>query len=244
MNIVEKLTTIAQNEELVYEAGKKTQLDEFWDYYQDNGKRDNYSYAFYGSGWRGSTFNPKYNISPSAATDMFRFFNQDGCPGRGGTPVDMATVLKNNNVCLDLSNLKGTTGRYLFYFSGISKLPKLDMSGITNFQYCFKYSAIESIEKLTISETATFDECFADCAKLKHIIISGTIGNDISFSSSPMLDKESIQSIIAALSKTATGKTLTLSKTAVNNSFTENEWIALISSKSNQYNGSWTISLI
>lgn len=239
MSISEKLTTIVQNEEKVFKAGKKAQYDEFWDNFQNNGNRTNYTSGFYGVAWNEKTFNPKYSIVPSNGTDMFRFFNQRG------TPVDIVKILSQNNINLDLCNLVGgTVGRYLFYFSGIKTLPELNMSKITNFQYCFKYSSIKDIEKLIVSEAATFDQCFSDCTELEHIIFEGTIGNDISFSSSPLLDKESIQSIIAALSETATGKTLTLSKTAVNNCFTEDEWISLIFSKSNQYNGFWTISLV
>ena len=39
MSIAEKLITIAENEERVYESGKKAAYDRFWDVYQQNGNR-------------------------------------------------------------------------------------------------------------------------------------------------------------------------------------------------------------
>ena len=53
--------------------------------------------------------------------------------------------------------------------------------------------------------------------------IVGWIVNSTSFSSSTLLTKDSIESIVNHLSDTATGKTLTLSKTAVNAAFGD-EW--------------------
>jgi hypothetical protein len=45
-----------------YESGKKSQYDAFWDAYQDNGKRNQYVYAFAQVGWTDSTYAPKYPI--------------------------------------------------------------------------------------------------------------------------------------------------------------------------------------
>lgn len=45
-----------------YESGKKAQYDAFWDAYQDNGKRNQYVYAFAQVGWTDITYNPKYPI--------------------------------------------------------------------------------------------------------------------------------------------------------------------------------------
>lgn len=46
----------------VYIAGKKAEYDKFWDSYQENGKRGNYSYSFFGLGWNDELFMPKYPI--------------------------------------------------------------------------------------------------------------------------------------------------------------------------------------
>ena len=44
MSIADKLTTIAENEQRVYDAGKQAQYDEFWDDFQKNGTE----YMYYG----------------------------------------------------------------------------------------------------------------------------------------------------------------------------------------------------
>lgn len=69
MSIAEKLTTIAENEQKVYEAGKKSEYDRFWDIYQDEGNPMRYYATFSGAGWTDENFKPKYNI----------VFNSSGC---------------------------------------------------------------------------------------------------------------------------------------------------------------------
>ena len=62
MTIAEKLQTIAENEQKVFEAGKKSEYDRFWDAYQNNGSLSCYSYSFAGDGWHDGTYKPKYPI--------------------------------------------------------------------------------------------------------------------------------------------------------------------------------------
>lgn len=56
-------------------SGKQSQYDEFWDNYQNNGNRTDYSYAFYGEGWNDTTFNPKYPLVITSANTMFALNN-------------------------------------------------------------------------------------------------------------------------------------------------------------------------
>ena len=59
----------------VYEAGKKAELDRFWDNYQENGNKKRYDYAFGGQGWSDEVYKTiKYEIgSPSLISGMYRF---------------------------------------------------------------------------------------------------------------------------------------------------------------------------
>jgi hypothetical protein len=98
---------------------------------------------------------------------------------------------------------------------------------------------VETIDKLIVFEGLKYLSAFKGCTNLKSIVFEGVIGQDIDFQWSTLLSKESIENIIAHLSSNATGKTLTLSKTAVNNVFSTEEWSSLVSKKSN-----WTITLI
>ena len=75
MTSAEKLMKIAENELKVFQEGKKSQYDEFWDNFQENGNRTVYVSCF-GSGWTADTLKPKYTIKPINANMMF--FNNAG----------------------------------------------------------------------------------------------------------------------------------------------------------------------
>jgi hypothetical protein len=63
MTVAEKLTTIAENEQKVFDAGKKAEYDRFWDAFQENGERYLYNYGFAYEGWNADTYAPKYPIT-------------------------------------------------------------------------------------------------------------------------------------------------------------------------------------
>jgi hypothetical protein len=78
MSIADKLQTIAENEQKVYdkgfeigkreglrdglEIGKQVEYDAFWDNYQQNGNRTEYMYGFAGICWNSEKYKPKYPI--------------------------------------------------------------------------------------------------------------------------------------------------------------------------------------
>ena len=91
--ISEQLQRIADKQQLVYEAGFAAgseqggggdSWDSFWDFYQNNGKRTIYDYAFceYSSAsarngdnfWSRGGYTPKYKIKPTNSYGMFRYF--------------------------------------------------------------------------------------------------------------------------------------------------------------------------
>ena len=54
-----------------FDNGEKAQYDEFWDSFQNNGKRTVYDYCFWR--WNNTTFKPKYSIMPQGtANSIFR----------------------------------------------------------------------------------------------------------------------------------------------------------------------------
>lgn len=99
-------------------------------------------------------------------------------------------------------------------------------------------SNLVTVRKLTLQENVVLTSIFSECTSLENLTIDGTIGNSVDIKDSP-LTKKSIESVIEHLSGTKSGLTVTLSQTAVNNAFTEDEWSALEATKSN-----WTISLV
>lgn len=256
---IEELCLFFKNDfDEVYNSGKKISYDLFWDNFQKKGNRKSYEYAFIS--WHEKSFYPKYDIiigvnssgadESGSAVSTFRRFNSNIINSvEQNTPVDLSQRFEDCGVIFNTSLVKAFT--YTFSFSNISRIPVIDMSSASSMGYmCFYYSRnLETIDKIILkndgSQTGN-DNNFAGLGKLKNIIFEGVIGSNINFKDSPLLTKSSIISIINALSNEK-GATLTLSQTAVNNAFgsiDSQEWIDLIISKSNNYNGLWTITLV
>lgn len=60
MSIADKLTTIADNQQRVFDAGKTKEWSDFWDLHQSYGKPRSYSNRFYS--WNAEQYKPKYPI--------------------------------------------------------------------------------------------------------------------------------------------------------------------------------------
>lgn len=244
MSMAEKITTIAENIPKVFEAGYNkgksegggdNYYDTFWDAYQDYGNRRSYTYAFAKQGWNNETFNPKYPIiAVGDASYMF-----DGC-----TLTDFDFV--ENGISLDTSGAASLT--YAFRnCKGIYRIGEIDCSGCKDVNRLFYSCKMPNIDNLIVHENLTYSNTF-DYATIENITISGVIGKNGFKLTSSTLTKASVISIINALSSTTDGLSITLSETAVNNAFEENEgaadgsasdeWLSLIATKPN-----WTISL-
>lgn len=240
MSIAEKLTQIAENEQKVYEAGyekgkaeggdtteayeqgvadgKKAEYDAFWDSYQDKGEYKMSHYMFAGNGWNDKTFKPKYDIK-------FRY----GCTYTFGLSLmtDIVASLQAQGVTLNTKEASNLA--YLCYSMASRSFPVLDTTGVTGYTYgsmrgiFYDARKLEYIDKIITNEAIFYNDWFYRCEKLKDVTFEGVIGNNIDFQYSTLLSKASIKNIIGCLSDTASGKTLTLSKAAVENAFSESE---------------------
>ena len=224
----------------VYEKGRQAEYDMFWDVAQANGTRKEYMYAFSGRAWRDSIFKPKYNLNGSLYA--YGMFYHCGV-------ADLEECIKKSGIIFDTSNF--TSIGSLFANAIVKVVPTITITNQVSlgslFLNCY---LLETIRKLIIKTdgTNTFSDTFYKCEQLRNIEFEGVIGQNIWFSQSTKLSKASILNIFSCLSDTATDKTLTLSKTAVNNAFetasgtadgsTSEEWLNLVASKPN-----WTISL-
>lgn len=208
MSIAEKLTTIAENEPKVFEAGRRSFME---DYQKD---ADGY-YLFASPAWRSSTFYPVKDISLNSGTFFsFSWFK--------GPYIDLAQRLEDCGVRI-LPAARGAAYTQTFVNCYVTRLPELDFSSIPTqmFDKTFMNAQpLVTIDKLILGEhTGVFNSTFNNCLALKNIVIEGTIASNISFSSSP-LTVDSMRSIIASLkdySGTTTTKTLTLKATASQN---------------------------
>ncbi len=231
MTIAEKITRAKTDYDEVYEAGKKAEYDAFWDAYQQNGKLANYNYTFSGRGWNDDTFKPKYDLIPTEASSMFA----------NSSISNLIDILSNQGVKLDTSKAS-TIQNFITGNSVIKKLPKIDASGVTSATGCAgafnSCTALEEVEEFVFPPNISNYLSLAHwCTKLVKFRASGTISGSISFDRSP-LNKESIVSVINALSSSASGQTATFKKSAKEAAFTDDEWAALIATKPN-----WTFQL-
>jgi hypothetical protein len=216
-----------------YEEGKKAAYNEFWDAYQENGKRTHYSYAFAGFGWTVDNFKPKYNIVPEHATGMFTQFVKR---------IDLVSHLESIGITIDLSQVINADN--VFYSSNFTRIGEVNFTSLNKISHAFSYcGSLVTIDKIIVTENLVFSNVFVNCKVLEEVCFEGVIGqNGLNLQFSTQLSKASITSIINALSTTTSGLTVTLSKTAVESAFgstTSAEWTSLIGTRSN-----WTISLV
>lgn len=196
MNTAEKLIAIAENQKKVYEAGKKSEYDNFWDNYQYNGERRIYDTAFgtydtvVANGWNDNNFYPKY---PIIATNLCKAFK--ACDIR-----NLKERLEECGVYLDTSEC-GNFNQTFSYTWALHHIPELDMRKATNVTVMFnRATGVHTIDKLILSEnnTLVWTESFHYCESLINIRIEGQLSRTINFSYSP-LSVESMKSIISCL---------------------------------------------
>lgn len=218
MSIAEKLTTIAENEQKVYDAGygkgylegnevgyetgievqKEVSVD--WDVIQDYGNRTAYDRGF--AAWGAEEINPKYMIAPTTTRFTAAF--------------QACTKLKKVDwKKFDLT--KGTTFNKTFNSCFELESIKTDLIPVSLAANCWEYTfsgcwALKMIQKIKAFAGHTWQYAFNRCDELEEIRFTedSEIANDISFADSPKLSRESIISICKALANVQ-GKTCTFS---------------------------------
>ena len=173
-----------------FTAGKQAEYDAFWDVFQSNGNRTNYSYGFGGEGWTKELFKPKYDMYIDAAGAMFY---QCGING------DIAEICANAGVKFDTS--KATNFATFAGWSLITRFGEIDTTSAWDaslnnaFYACYN---LHTIDKLILKSTGTqtfVNTLFYGCTALKNITIEGTIGKTISFADSPLTADSAISVI-------------------------------------------------
>lgn len=162
----EKLTTIAENEPKVFEAGKKKQYDEFWDTYQKNPNQTkpppkiNYKYMFGGAGWNSKTFKPKYDMIGSSFERAFH-----------------SCAIEEINVTVDMSGIASSSGcNQTFY--GATALKKIAL--LIPPPYALSYSAFtncNNLEEIIFGGAITKDLDLRECPKLNEITLISIVDN-------------------------------------------------------------------
>lgn len=145
-----------------------------------------------------------------------------------------------------------TSAEYMMFRNNATSCPIVDWSKCTYINQAFNEArALRRIEKIILptSTSATITSNTFGCVFLEDVRFEGELVISLSVSALGALKKESITSLINALSNTTSGLTVSLSKSAVNAAFetswyanngsTTDEWLNLVATKEN-----WTISLL
>lgn len=231
MSIAEKLTTIAENEQKVFNAGVKSEYDRFWDNYQENGNRTNYVRAFANSYWNKELFKPKYDIYPINAETLFYTNN---------SIFDPESILNSLGLKLDFSRC--TNFIQFLSYCAVNRLGTVDTRSATTLRLAFYMAQnLKTIEKLILAEdgsqTIESINSFIGMENLQEIRIEGLFGQSVSFSNSTLLSLESLRSIINALKDySGTGTTQTITLSQISKSYLTDNDIAQITQKG------WTLA--
>ncbi len=191
----------------VYEKGKQSGLDEFWDMFQANGQKRCYAYAFsepvgalvnYISTWS-KGFTPKYPIEYDSLNSAFAYFNK-----ANSTPVDMVDFFSDNNIVFTPYDALtfGVTINGIFQQANVSRTPPLNFGGASAqsaFYYCSNLVTVGTLTIFKPSSTVNCNNSFYYCSKLQNITFEGQFcPTNLNFQWSP-LTIESLRSLINAL---------------------------------------------
>lgn len=219
MSTADKLTTIAKNMPKVYEAGQKSEYDDFWDNFQDRGNRTMYAYGFSGLGWSTEVFKPKYDMQPLNAGYMFARWND-----KADQNINVAETLEKLGRVLDTS--KNTTFGYFLMYGATPRLPVIDTTRATSLNNFSVNSSIFTIDKIILKDDGSqlVKTMFSnDHPNLTDVVIEGVIGNDINLQTCTKLTVESLISFLKAL-KDFAGSTDEYTRTI---SLTDEQWVKL-----------------
>ena len=210
MTIADKLQTIADNAQRVFNAGylegreaggfeegKQAERDAFWDAYVDGLERAGFERAFVRNQWGFRNFFPARDIKPvGSARYLFYDFGSttDGVNDAAG---DLAQRFRDCGKVLDTS--KATSLSYAFSYARIACIPEIDVTGLVGDSielFAHTWGYLTRIEKIKTNETVTYNSWFVNCTGLTDISFDGNIANDINLQWSTKFSKDSIESVI------------------------------------------------
>lgn len=208
----------------------EAEMRENWNKHIDALNKSAFTYGFAGKGWNDETFTPFTDIIMPSGKNAGNVFAYSGV-------TDLKGILESYGTRLDCKNALTTSG--FFQYSLVTKVPEITLKTASSIQGMFSNAtSLVSIDSLTFPENCTTTNAFQNCTSLTEIRIGSNIGNTIDFHWSP-LSKESVESIVSALSDSASGMTVTFNKTQIDKLNGNSTWLAdLKATKTN-----WTFAL-
>lgn len=222
MAVADKLVTIAENEQRVYDAGyvagdddgydrgtldTQTEYD-FWLAFTESGRRTSYSNAFANSDYSGRNI-PLALCKPTNVNSMFYGYKGEYLP----SGIDLSSVPRGTDNAIHWN---------MCHRSLLREFPDMNMPAAHTYGYTF-YDCwnLRKVEKLRCDANTTWNSAFGNvggggCTQLSSLTIEGTIGkNGFIVSASTLLTHDSLMSIINALKDFATYTIVTSSDTPI-----------------------------
>lgn len=205
MSIADKLTTIAENEQRVFEAGMSKAESDFWDEVQANGNRTDYEYAF--AKWGCEYIRPKYKVTPTERTIMM--FN--------GNPLLKKVEAKYFDLSKVRASQTSATGGHYNTFTNCTSLEEIEDVGMPAGTYDATYRNCQKMKRIAVVRSTAdtmYEKAFLYDWALEDLTIEGVIGqNGFNVGDCP-LTHDSLMSIINALATKTSGTwTVTLGST-------------------------------
>ena len=176
-------------------SGQKDSYDAFWDKFQEEGRRKNYSVGFGGLGWNDETLRPKYPIRGNQVAYMFY----------SSGVRDFRKLVNDGQFVIDWSvpNLTSMGSMFSQSYSLIS-CPAIGNDLIKScssiFHKCGNLIEVDYIHVKSSPMPCSFNAAFNFCEKLKKIKFSPNFyPQKLDLSFSPLLTHESIVGILEAL---------------------------------------------
>ena len=213
--------------------GKEQGEYAMWVAVTQNGAREIYNGAF--MDWGMEVFDPPIPIVPKSSYVGALFAYSPSLRIVRGRNIDLSQRTTNSDTNQSYGN-----DRFFISCSKLEEVEDIKMPAGYYYRTFRGCVSLKTIAVLRFNSATMINDVFYNCYELLNLTIEGTIGQSgLDLQYSTKLSKASITSVMNALSASASGKSITLSKTAVNNAFTTAEWTALAGTKSN-----WTINLV
>lgn len=219
MSIADKLATIADNEQRVYDAGysdgESDIIEAITNHISNYGNRKDYSSAFAFTNWDGFKF-AEGKIKPT--DNSGRMFYAAKAVPEGIDLSGLPTSADIENFCA---------------WCSFTEFPDMALPAMNSYYYMFcDATKIKKVEVLRVHEGTTFSGTFNRASALQEITFQGTIGKNLNMSWSTLLTHDSLMSAIDCLKDysgdtSGTAYTLTLGSTNLAKLTAEEQQIAI-----------------
>lgn len=223
-NIAEKLTTIAENQQKLYDKGMSDKESVLWDGILWDGARTTYvEYLF--ANWKDEYIRPKYKLTPTTTAHHIFYC----CRNLKKIEKDYFDFSSVPEVASGVAGLVAA-------FNGCSNLIEIEdinLSPTTYYQAFANCLKLEKIANINVKIDTYLADAFVQCKALKEVRFTGTIGTNLNFKYSP-LSLDSLNNIISHLG-TWTSGTHTLTFSEYTKSLITDEMADEITSKGWEY---------